>query len=116
MMRRTIDVGRMNQRITFMSMEECENELGQSVLKPVGYRTVWASVIPIRDKEVYEAQKLREESVYKIYCRWFGGLKDDSMIKINGMMLEIKSAIDVDYQHTLYEITCVDYVDKDSDE
>ena len=67
---RTINIGRLNKRVTFMKLTEEKDKMGQlkQVLTEVG--TVWASFYPIRGAEFYEAQKVQSKITHKCYIRY----------------------------------------------
>ena len=50
-----MDIGSMNKRITFLKAEERENELAQNeqMLKEV--KTVWASIVTTKGREIGRA-------------------------------------------------------------
>ena len=109
---RTINIGRLNKRVTVLREDDSPNTLNQKSKSLVEVKTVWASVAPIRGIERYELQKLHEEITYRIYMRYFDGVKADMFIQCEGRLFAIQSVIDVDFEHKLLEIDAVEKVKK----
>ena len=109
---RTINIGRLNKRVTVLREDDTPNALNQKSKGLVEVKTVWASVAPVRGVERYELQKLHEEITYRIYMRYFDGVKADMFIRCEGRLFAIQSVIDVDFEHKLLEIDAVEKVKK----
>lgn len=111
---RTINIGRLNKRITFMKLTEEKDKMGQlkQVLTEVG--TVWASFYPIRGTEFYEAQKVQSKITHKCYIRYRNDIDTNSYIRYDGKNFVIDSVIDVGYEHKMLEINCYEYTNKGS--
>lgn len=109
---KTINIGRLNKRITFVRLEDIEDALGQNrqVLKSV--KTVWASFYPLRGAEFYEAQKLQSKITHKCYIRYCKDIDENCYIRYAGTDYEIDSVIDVNYEHKMLEINCYEYTNK----
>ena len=109
---RTINIGRLNKRVTILREDDSVNALNQKSKSFVTVATVWASVAPVRGAERYELQKLHEEITYRVYMRYVDGIKADMFIQCEGRLFEIQSVIDVDFEHKLLEIDAVEKVKK----
>ena len=48
---RVINIGKLNKRITFMKLQDKTDELGQSREVLSEFKTVWASLYPVRGAE-----------------------------------------------------------------
>lgn len=109
---RTMKIGKLNKRVTFISYDDTGNELGQSKKEFKDIKTVWATFAPVRGREYYEVQKIREEVTYKLYCRYLPSISSDMYIRFKDKLYEITSVIDVDLEHKMLEIYCVEKVKK----
>jgi len=109
---RTMNIGRLNKRITIMKKVDTANALNQKSKGFENVKTVWASVAPVRGTERYELQKLNEEITYRVYIRWISGIRADMYIKYDDRIFEIQSVIDVDMERKMLEIDCVEKIKK----
>ena len=109
---RTMNIGRLNKRVTIYRKDDSKNALNQKSKELIEVKTVWASVAPVRGSERYDLQKLHEEIVYRIYMRYLSGIKADMYIMCEGRLFEIQSVIDVDFEHKMLEIDAVEKVKK----
>ena len=106
-----IKIGRLNKKIEFLCYIEIEDELGQSKQDFKTFRKCWADFYPVRDKERYEAERIREELQYKCYVRYFDGLNASNFyIKYKDRLFKINSVIDIDGEGTFYELYCTEYI------
>lgn len=109
---RTMNIGRLNKRITFYTRTDTVNELSQKSKTLTPVKTVWASLAPVRGLERYELQKAVEEITYRIYTRYISGIRADMYVKYENTLYEIKSVIDVDLEHKMLEIDALEIIDK----
>ena len=111
---RTINIGKLNKRITFMSLGETEDDMGQTTQELKKVKTVWASLYPVRGAEYYEAQKIQSRATHKCYVRYIPGIDTNSYICYAGQQYAIESVIDVDLEHKMLEIYCYRYTNKEA--
>jgi len=109
---RTMNIGRLNKRVTIKREDDTVNALNQKSKGLVDVATVWASVAPVRGAERYELQKLHEEITYRIYMRYRSGITADMFIECEGRLFDIQSVIDVDFEHKMLEIDAVEKIKK----
>lgn len=109
---RTINIGRLNKRVTILKKTDTVNSLNQKSKDFVEVKTVWASVAPVRGAERYEVQKLREEITYRVYMRYFPDIRADMYLRCEGRLYEIASVIDVDLERKILEIDAVEKIVK----
>lgn len=109
----TIDIGRMNKRLTILTLKDVKDEMGQSVKKLSEVATVWGSLYPIRGAEFYEVQKVQGRTTHKAYIRYRKGIDQGSFIKCEGITYSVESAIDVKGEHKLIEIMCTEHTGKE---
>ena len=103
-----MDIGGLKKRITFIAMEEVENNLGLTELKPVEKLKCWAKIEPARGREYYEAQKIRTENTYKITVRFHHGIKESMLIKYDDRTFEIQNIVDPCEAHISLEFYCTE--------
>lgn len=100
-----VDVGKLNKRITFQRYEERRDELGQDSKGYVDYKTVWATVKPVKATEVNFIGKLKPEVSHRIYVRYRDDITSDMRIIYRGRELYLAGPpVDVDERHVLLEI------------
>ena len=109
---RTMNIGRLNKRITILKKVDSVNMLNQKSKTYEEVKTVWASVAPVRGSERYELQKLNEEITYRIYIRYLPGITADMYVRYKDKTFEIQSVIDVDLDGKMLEIDCIERVIK----
>lgn len=118
MVKRTMDIGRLRQRIQVYSLNGTEeDEFGQITNGLTLLGEVWGDLYLVRGQEFYEVQKIQSKVTHKCYVRWresFAGLDSNCYIKHKGVTYDIYSATDVDMQHKLIEIYCYQRVNKES--
>lgn len=102
--------GRLNKRITFCRYTESVNELKQTVQQLEPYKTVWASVEPLKGREYLEAQKVQPELTYRITTRYHRDIAPDMIIKYQGRELNIQNIVNPYERDEKLEIYCVEKV------
>ena len=110
---RVMNIGKLNKRITFMKLQDKKDALGQSKKVLSEYKTVWASLYPVRGSEYYEIQKIQSKVTHKCYIRYCDGIDTHCFIKYKDNTYSIQSVIDVNLEHKLLEIMCTEYTNKD---
>ena len=101
------DSGKLNKRITFISYSEAQNEIGQLIQQPVPIKTVWAFLEPIRGYQQTEAQRLSNETTYKILTRYHKGINQEMLIRYESKKLYIHQILDIEERHAYIEITAI---------
>ena len=101
------DSGKLNKRITFISYLEIQNEIGQLIQQPVPIKTVWAFLEPIRGHQQTEAQRLSNETTYKILTRYHKGINQEMLISYEGKKLYIHQVLDIEERHSYMELTAI---------
>lgn len=114
MQRRTIDIGQLNKRITFLSLSgDAEDDLGQITNGFTEIGTFWGSLYPVRGQEYYELQKTESRVTHKCYVRYresLAELDSNNYLRYGGKTYSIESVLDVDLEHKLLEIYCSDHI------
>lgn len=113
MSRRVINIGKLNKRITFKKLTDVKDGLDQKVKKMKTLKTVWGSLYPLRGVEFYEIQKIQGKVIYRCYVRYTTGIDSKCYLECKGKTYSIESVLDVDEEHKLLEITCVEHIGKE---
>lgn len=117
MFNRTIDIGKLRKRITFLVFsDDATDEIGQSTAGLVELKTVWGDIYPVRGKEIYEIQKVQSSITHKCYVRYrkeFEELDSTNFLKYKGDIFSIESVIDINSEHKLMEIYCSKHINKE---
>lgn len=91
-----MDFSKMRHRITFLKPTGThKNGMGENVPDYAELRTVWAFVTPKTGREYDEAQKLRAETTYNVYTRYFADVTAEMQIRFNDRILKIESVLNV---------------------
>ena len=110
---RTINIGKLNKRITFLAYNEVDDELGQKTQDLKVVKTVWGSLYPTRGYEYYEAQKLRAKTTFKVYVRYIPDITNDNYIKYKDKFYAIESVNNVDMENKILEIYATEYLNSE---
>lgn len=110
---RTMNIGKLNKRVTFLRLGEHEDEMGQTAQGLEDIKTVWASFYPLRGSEYYEAQKIQSKVSHKCYVRYLAGIDSNCYIRYKDKDYAITSVIDVEMEHKMLEIYCYEYTNKE---
>ena len=109
---RTMNIGRLNKRLTFRKLKDVPDTLGQSSKKLVAIAEVWGSLYPVRAMEFYEIQKIQGKTTHKCYIRYREDVDTNCFISCGNKTFAIESVIDVDYEHKILEIMCSEHINK----
>ena len=101
------DSGKLNKRISFLTKGEIENEIGQTVHEEITFKTVWASVEPMRGYEQTVAERKSPETVYHITTRYHKDITSDMVILYGSKRLDITQIINVEERNFCLEIMAV---------
>lgn len=115
-MRRTMQIGRLSKRVTLYKFIETEDEIGQNVQRLAPVATVWGDIRPVRGSEFYELKKIQSKVTHKCFIRYqdiFSEINSNWYLGLDGKIFDIDSAIDVDYEHKMFEIRCYERVNKE---
>jgi len=98
----------MDRRVIILNPDvETENALGALVKTTQEVATVWASVVPLRGREYFEAQKIRSELSYRVTMRYRDDVTPAMTIRYKAKDLEINSVIEIGREEGL-EIMCTE--------
>lgn len=107
------NIGELNKRISICEYTTIEGRLGNDkpVLKELYKR--WAKIIPLKNKEQIVDYHNQGDLTYKIKTRYFEGLSQKHYIVYNKKVFNITSVIDINMEHSFYEILANEEVDKE---
>lgn len=107
-----MNIGKLNKRITFLKLTTGYDEMGQEIEGAwQSFKTVWASIKPLRGREYWDAKKKSAEQNYKIMTRYHDGITDDMRIQYKNKIFNIESAVDVDEKGEMLEIQCFESIE-----
>lgn len=104
--------GKLNKRITFLTVTDDADEAGDTILVPSPFKTVWASVCPIRGRNYVEAKKYQSELTYKIIIRYLKDLTPDMTIQFKDRIFLIQDIINPFERNETLEIMAIEKVAK----
>ena len=107
-----IDPGKFNKRINILTTVEGTNVVGDTILTPTIFKTVWASVSPIRGRDYVEAKKYQAELTYKITIRYLTGVTPDMQIQFKTRIFLIQDIINPFEHNEMLEIMAIERVVK----
>lgn len=107
-----MDIGKLNQRITFQKQVDTIDEIGQTVKTWVDFKTTWANVNPTVGKTYYEAKTLNTNMTYKINLRFRNDIDKNMRIKFKDRILDINDIINVNENNIELVIMAVERVDR----
>ena len=107
---KTINIGRLNKRITFSKQMDSEDSMGQIKKELQNRATVWGSFYPVRGGEYYEVKKIDGRTTHKFYIRYRDKIDPDCYIVYKGKQYAIESVIDVNMEHKMLEIMCTEHL------
>lgn len=106
-----VDIGRLNKRITLQRYTEVENEIGQTIVSLIDFKTVWASVEPISGKEYTDVDRNSNQLTYRIYIRYLENVNTDMVVDYNGLKFKITACINPRMKNELLQLVCVEQAD-----
>lgn len=110
---RTMNIGKLNKRITFLQLMDVEDELGQTKKELGEVKTVWGTLYPVRGSEFYEIQKVQGRTTHKCYVRYLDGIDSNCFLRCKDKTYSIESVMDVDLEHKMLEIMCSEHLNKE---
>ena len=111
-LKKGINIGTLNRRITILTTVEGKNEAGDTILVPATFKTVWAGINPVRGRDYVEAKKYQAELTYKITIRYLVGVTPDMTIKFKDRIFLIQDIINPFEKNELLEIMAIERVVK----
>lgn len=107
-----MNIGSLNKRIDILTTTEGTNEVGDTVLVPSVFKTVWASINPVSGRDYIEAKKYQTELTYKITIRYLAGLTPDMTLQFKNRIFLIQDIINPFEHNESLEIMAIERVIK----
>ena len=108
-MRRMMDIGRLNKKVTLYKFGETTDSMGQEIQKFIPVAIIWGDLRPVRGNEYYEVQKIQAKVSHKLYIRYHSAFKDidtNWYIGYKDKKFDVVSVINVDLADKMFEIYC----------
>lgn len=105
-----IIAGRLRHRIVIQSPTETINSYGEREQTWATFATVWASIEPMRGRELLEAQQINAELSVKIRIRYLASVKPKYRISWDSRTFEINSIANIEERDREIELMCTELV------
>ena len=102
-----MNAGSLDRKISFLSYKEIENEVGATEQQLVELFKTWGRIEPIRGREYYEAQKLKESQLFKITIRYRVNVDESMIIQYQNQLYQIQHITDPYMAHEVLELHCI---------
>ncbi|TGE33328.1 phage head closure protein [Desulfosporosinus sp. Sb-LF] len=107
-----MNIGCLNKRINILTTTESKNTVGDTILTPTVFKTVWASIEPVSGRDYVEAKKYQAELTYKITIRYLAGVTPDMTIQFKTRIFLIQDIINPFEHNESLEIMSIERVVK----
>ena len=94
-------------RIIIISYSGIINEIRQIIQQPIPIKKVWAFLEPIRGYQQKEAQRLSNETTYKILTRYHKEITQESLINYGDKKLYTYQVLNIEERNAYMEITAI---------
>lgn len=108
-MRRMMEIGRLNKRITLYKFGEITDSMGQEKQELTPVATIWGDLRPVRGNEYYEVQKIQAKVSHKLYIRYnasYADIDSNWYVGFGDKEFDVVSVINVDLADKMFEIYC----------
>jgi SPP1 family predicted phage head-tail adaptor len=102
-----MNAGTLDRRVDFLRYQEAENEVGATEQQLVKVFSTWARIEPLRGREYYEAQRIKDADNFKITIRYRKNITDSMIIQYQQQQYDIQTVTDPYMAHISLEIYCV---------
>lgn len=99
-------IGKLRHRVELKSLSQSQNEFGEPVDTWSTFATVWASVEPLRGRELLLAQQANSEVTIRVRVRYNSSIDPTDRVVIGSRILEILSVIDSEERNWQQELLC----------
>lgn len=101
-----MQAGRLRHRVTIQNAVEARNAYGEAIKTWSTVATVYASVEPIRGREMFDAEQVQSEVTHRVRLRYRPGLTSQMRLLFNGRMFEIQTVINVNERNREVQLMC----------
>ncbi len=100
-------IGRLRHRITIQEpVEGDKDSQGKPVITWTEVKEVWASIEPMRGKELYEVKQINTTTTHKVIIRYYSGLLTKYRILFGERIFGIDNIINISERNILMELLC----------
>lgn len=103
-----MEIGSLNQRITFQDFNLTINENGFEVEEWLDFKTVWAGVSNLYGREYFDAAAIQMENTLKFTIRYLHGIDRAMRIKFRDKFYNITSIDNIKYRNRFMEIKAME--------
>lgn len=103
-----IGLGRLRHRVTLQQQSSTQDGYGEQVNSWSDLKTVWASVEPLKGRELYAAQQVKTEITTRIKMRYRAGVVSKMRVVYGSKTYDILSVIDAEERHIELHLMCME--------
>lgn len=102
------NIGTLNKKVDIAAGVTEEHRGFDTVNYKIIHKGIWARIEPLRGKEYYEAQRVKNEEIVKITIRYRETVTEGCKVLYRDHVYEIKNIADPDMSHESMELRCVE--------
>ncbi len=103
-----VQTGRLRHRVTIQRLTRTEPGDGTVNTEWTPLDTVWASIEPLRGRELIEAQAFGVRVTHRVRMRDYDGLASTDRLTFNGRVFDIESVLNREERGAELELMCVE--------
>jgi len=100
----SLQIGELNQRITFQALAVLTNENGFEAESWIAYKEIWAKAENLHGREYFEAAAVHAENTLKFTIRYLDSINTTMRILFKGKLYNITSIDNIKYKNKFIEI------------
>lgn len=97
--------------MSIQSATETRNGYGEAVKTWSTVTTVWASVEPLRGRELFDAEQVQSEISHRVRVRYSGSVTPQNRLLFGSRVLEIQAVINVNERNREMQLMCKEMPD-----
>lgn len=105
--------GKLRHRVTIQSPPSTRNEYGEEEQDSDDWTTfarVWAAVIPLSGRELWNAQQVQGDVTHRVEIRYLQGINPKMRVKFGERFLNIASVMNLDERNVEMHLMCMERV------
>lgn len=103
-----VQTGRLRHRVTIQRLTRTEPGDGTVTVDWTPLETVWASIEPLRGRELIEAQAFGARTTHRVRMREYDGLTSKDRLLFGSRSFEIDSVMDYQERGAEFELMCTE--------
>lgn len=103
--------GKLRHRVSIYYPEETQDATGSMVQNWLEFATVWASVEPLRGREMWAAREKEARIDVRIRMRYIDGITAKMIVILGSHTYQIVSIIDEEMRHAALQLMCYEVTD-----